>query len=808
MKHTSLLFLLFTLLLSDMVGQSFHATVQGRVADESGQPVIYASTVLFQTADSAMIKASFTDESGNFQISPVNPGSYYLQIMLVGYETETIEHITITGSENIALDDVTLKTTDTQLQEVVVTTTRPLVEVKPDKTVFNVEGSINATGNTALELLRKAPGVVVDNNERIMLMGKSGVKVYIDGRQSVLQGEDLSNYLKTLQSSQIESIEIITQPSSRYEADGNAGIINIRLIKDKSLGTNAIVSLSHNQAEHGRSNINTNVNMRNPKWNVFGNINYASGANSNWNTFERTTSQIYSYQENNGLNHWNNLSWRAGADYSSGKYSTIGVLFDGYHNNEPYDNTIYSILAPTPDAPISDKLVGTNSIDNLRDNFYLNGNYKFDNRSGTVLNVDLDYGTFVNTSDSYQPNYYYDPETGELTDENIYANDTRTDIDIKTVKTDYEHSLWKGVVSAGFKVADVQTTNDFEFYDIIDDVPVLNPDQTNQFDYSESVYAGYAQYNRQWEKIGFQLGLRAEQTDAEGVLSSETPENGQTVKQDYLDFFPSAGMSYQLHPKHALNLSFSRRIDRPGYQDLNPFEFKLDELTYRKGNPFLRPQYTNNVQLSHTFNHTLNTSVSFSHTTDLIAPLVDTASNGAAYMTNANIADQFLYNLNVSYPFSITKAWNVFVNSGVYYKENKSDFEEGKFIDVNATTFNFYAQNTLSLPAGFTFELSGWYNSPSIWGGNFQSESIWSMDAGVQKKWWDDRATLKISVSDLFKTNSWKSSSVFGDLQMKASGGWESRQLRLNFTYTLGNTSVKESRERKTGLQEEASRIK
>ena len=755
-----------------------------------------------------MVKAVYSEENGSFNIHSIKPGTYYLQASLIGFDPYTSPVFNVSDLVETQLGEITLTTLSASLEEVVVTSTKPLIEVKPDKTVFNVEGSINATGNTALELLRKAPGVVVDNNERLMLLGKSGVKVYIDGRQSVLQGEDLSNYLKTLQSSQIEAIEIITQPGSKYEADGNAGIINIRLIKDKSQGTNMILSLSHNQAEHGRSNVNGNLNMRNKKLNVFGNLNYASGANTNWNIFERTTSTQYTYQENEGLEHWNNVSWRAGADLSTGQYSTIGLLVDGYHNDEPNQNTIHSLISPSPGSAVTDELIGTNDVENIRDNYYLNGNYKYDNREGTVLNVDADFGMFKNTSSSFQPNYYYNPDNGELKEEHIYSNNTLTEIEIQTLKLDYEKPLFKGVLGAGFKLADVNTANNFEFFDIIDDTPVLNPDRTNQFDYTEKVYAGYMQYNRQWEKIGVQVGLRAEQTNSKGVLTSLTPENGETVSQNYMNLFPSGGITYQLNPTNILNLTFSRRIDRPGYQDLNPFEFKLDELTYHKGNPFLQPQYTNSVQLGHTFHQMLNSSLTFSHTTDLIAPLIDTDSSGAAFLTNENIADQFVYALNVSYPFSLTKSWNFFLNTGLNHTQNQADFGEGKIIDIRATTFNCYGQTTYNLPGGLMLEISGWYNSPGVWGGNFVTKSIWSMDAGIQKKIWDDRATLKVSVSDLFKTNYWDGENIYGDLVMNASGGWESRQIRVNFTYAFGNTEVKESRDRKTGMEEEASRIK
>ncbi len=808
MKRPCLLFSLLITIVTLSKGQNAETGLVGNLSDENHAPLAFANIGLFNAADSMMIKAGYAEEDGSFTFTNLTPGTYYLNVAFVGYDTYSSSPFMVSANQVTVLDPIMMTPFVTELGDVVVTSTKPIIEVKPDKTVFNIEGSINATGNNALELLRKAPGVVVDNNERLMLAGKSGVKVYIDGRQSILTGDDLANYLKTLQSSQIEAIEIITQPSARYEADGNAGIINIRLIKDKSLGTNALLSLGHNQAKHGQTDINVNLNNRTAKLNTFGNINYASGASSEYSNFERTTSDIFATQNTTGINSWDNISLRTGLDLTTGTNSTVGILFDGYREEGPTEHDIQSMLYPAEGEPASAFLHGTNTVDQLRENYNFNSNYKYDNKNGTILNVDLDYGRYTSEGDSYQPNYYYDPITSDLTDKRIFSSNTLTAIDIKTMKLDYELPLWGGSVGTGFKLAFVNTNNGYEFYDIIDDIPILNTDQSNTFDYDENVNAAYLTYKKQWTKIGIQAGTRIEHTTSKGVLTSLTPENGETVSQDYVDIFPSGGISYQLNPKNAFSLNYSRRIDRPGYQDLNPFEYKLDELTYQKGNPFLKPQYSNTVQLSHTYNYKLNMTLSYSHTNDLMAPLTDTASNGAAFLTTENIADQDIFSLGVSYPFALSKLWNVFVNTGLSNTHNKADFGEGKIVDITANTFNIYAQSSYILPKSITFEVSGWYNSPGIWGGNFATSEMWSIDAGFQKKIWKDRGTLKISVSDIFNTQHWAGENDFGDLAMKANGGHESRQLKLNFTYSLGNANVKDQRDRSTGLEDETKRIK
>lgn len=323
MKLLYLTFLLLLTITSYGFSQNPETGINGRVMDEKHQPIPFANVVLFSAADSTMAKAGYAEENGDFHFTHLLPGDYFLNVSYVGFDTYHSNHFTVSENNTTALGEISMSSFTTELGEVVVTSTKPVVEVKPDKTVFNIEGSVNAIGNNGLELLRKAPGVVVDNNERLMLVGKTGVKVYIDGKQSILSGADLASYLKTLQSTQIEAIEIITQPSAKYEADGNAGIINIRLIKDKSLGTNATASLGYNQSIHSQYDANLNFNHRSKGINLFGNINYAHGEGQQYNTFIRYTPDIYAYQDRMGNNGWDNASLRAGIDVSSGKIQLL-----------------------------------------------------------------------------------------------------------------------------------------------------------------------------------------------------------------------------------------------------------------------------------------------------------------------------------------------------------------------------------------------------------------------------------------------------------------------------------------------------
>lgn len=265
-------------------------------------------------------------------------------------------------------------------------------------------------------------------------------------------------------------------------------------------------------------------------------------------------------------------------------------------------------------------------------------------------------------------------------------------------------------------------------------------------------------------------------------------------------------MSFAKGKNHQFNLTYSRRIDRPSYQDLNPFEFKLDEYTYMKGNTELRPQYTNSIGFSHTYKYRLTTALNYSHVNDVFTQLIDTAELSKSFMTRKNLATQDIVSVNISYPLQL--GWySAFGNLNMYYSHFKANFGQGRTIDLDVYAYNFYMQNSARLGKGWTAEVSGWYSSPSIWQGTFKSKQMWSVEAGFQKSLLKGKANMKASVSDIFKTMRWAGTSNFAGQYLFNTGGWESRQFKVNFSYRFGNTQVKAARQRKTSLDDESQRV-
>ncbi|MEO1261826.1 MAG: TonB-dependent receptor [Bacteroidota bacterium] len=812
-KRTYLSLTLLLFLTTNIFATKETGKITGKVIGTDGAPLSFANVLLYQLSDSTMVKAEYTDENGAFTLLNVAAGNYWINISYVGlppFDTEPFE----TQRDGIfALPDIVISSEGVELTEVVVKTTRPIVEVHADKTVFNVDGSINATGSDAMELLRKAPGVVVDNNDNIIISGKNGVQVYINGKPTYLSTSDLAAYLKTVQSTEIDNIEIITNPSAKWDAQGNAGIINIKMKKDKRLGANGSVDMGYQRGDFNNYNGSVSGNYRNKKMNTFGRYSYNDRHGSNFFNLYREQVGLSYDQKNPGVNESQSHNFRLGNDFFINDKSTLGVLVTGYNSDHQGNQNSDMLIRNIGSEVVDSSLVASTITDGKRANYNFNANYRFDNGKGIVWNFDGDYGLFRNENVNVNPNFIYlglGRTEDDILSQEEFLMDAPTDIDIYTFKIDHERPFLKGQLSTGVKYALVSTDNDFQFFNIIEGEQILDLERTNRFIYDENVNAAYVNYARKVGKFSFQAGLRLEQTNSEGDLTAIKPNSDENVKREYLDFFPSAGVTWQANEKNQFGLTYSRRIDRPSYQDLNPFEGRLDKLTFEKGNPFLRPQYTNSIGLTHTYGYRINTSLTYSKTTDLITRLtdIDDRNENASFITYENLASQENLSLNISSPIPVAKWWNAYVNISGYYTHNEADFGDGKVVDLDVFAYNFYAQNTFSLPKGFMLEVSGWYSSPSIWGGNFKTDPMGVLDLGIQKKILKDRATLKISVSDVLKTNEWNSESIFGSLYMTAGGGWDSRRLRVNMTYRFGNDQVKSARRRSTGLEDEKKRVK
>lgn len=796
----------------------FGATAQqisGAIFDEAQKPVPGVSVGLRKanTTDSAVVKYTTSDNKGKYRFDDIQPGNYFIQASHVGYAVRISPSFSVSGKETQTIPAIQLgRTSGDNLKEVVVSTHKPMIEVKADKTVLNVEGSINAVGQDALELLRKSPGVMVDKDNNISLSGKNGIKVYVDGRQVPLNGTDLSDYLKTIQSSQIESIEIISNPSARYDAAGNAGIINIRLKKNKSFGDNGSLTGGYGIGTHSNYNGGLSLNHRDSHINWFGNYNYNNTTNTLRLDLYRKQLDTLFDQHSKITSATGTHTFKTGLDYFLDKNNTIGMMIDGSFSDYTVSTQGSTPITFIPNGELVKVLEANNSTSGKKNNGNLNLNYHHTDSLGHDLNMDADYGIYRFRSNQLQPNLYFDPSGNNLLYSDVFNMLAPTDIDIYTFKTDYEQNFKKGRLGLGLKTAYTTSGNDFQQYDVYPNAKVKDTLHSNGFNYKENINAVYANYNRNFKGLMVQAGLRVENTNAKGLSTGyKQAADGyatydSSFTRHYTGFFPSGAVTYNKNPMKQWTLAYSRRIDRPAYQDLNPFEFKLDEYTYQKGNTGLRPQYTNSVGLTYVYHYTLTTTLNYSHVKDVFTQLVDTADRSKAFISKKNLATQDIVSLNISYPFQY-KWYSVFANVNTFYSVYKANFGTGRTVDVNVFSTNIFAQQSARLGKGWTAELSGFYTSPAIWQGTFKTHALGNLDAGVQKVILNKQGTVKVSVSDVFHTLQFTAISDFAGQYLRATGGNESRQLKIYFTYKFGNSQVKTARQRKSGLEEESKRV-
>jgi len=783
--------------------------ISGVILDENNKPADYVTVVLFKAADSSIVKTAFTDPNGTFGFIVPGKGSYFYKASNMGYKTFKSKTITVAeDNQKIDFGTAQLVATAQNLKEVNVAATKPLIERKMDKIVMNVANSSIMTGSSALEVLQKAPGVTVDQNDKISMMGKQGVLIQLDGKQTYMSSADVANLLRNMQSSDIESIELITNPSSKYDASGNSGIINIKTKKNKNGGTNGSVNGSLGYGKNLRANAGINLNHRTQKLSLFGNYNYGKFERDNLIAIDRIsngTPDTYFMQVGESNRKQYNNNFKAGLDYFIDKKNTIGVLVNGYFNHGTEaagNNTLIGPSFQKVDSTLISNSLQTNKYNNISYNL----NYKSVlDTAGSEISADIDYSKYNGNDGSDYANDYLFANGNRIRPISYIRNSTPSIIDIKAFKIDYNVSLSKTVkLEAGVKSSWVKTDNDLQAEEFVNNNWQNDVRRSNQFVYDENVNAAYTNINKQFKNTSVQLGLRMEQTNSKGNLITTNT----VVKRSYWDFFPTLFVQQNLSKNNQLGFSYSRRIDRPSYDALNPFIYYLDQYTYSKGNPFLNPQYTHNFELSYTLLQKYILSIGYSRVNDVIAEVIlPDAANKALYQTNANIATNISYNANLNVPVQITKWWQTNNNLNVFYLSFEAPDLAGSALKTGKTSFQFKSQQTFTIVNGFTAELNGNYESPLDYG-TLSLKARYSIDAGLSKTLFKKKASLKLALSDIFNMSENNLSSAYPGLTYTVHQKNETRVGRISFTYRFGKNEIKPARRRATGTEAEQGRMK
>ncbi|WP_442591963.1 TonB-dependent receptor domain-containing protein [Pedobacter sp. AW31-3R] len=787
-----------------------YGKVTGVLSDETLAPVSFASLGLLKAKDSTVVKGSLTDELGYFKFEGVPYGTYILIAGYTGYEklyTDTFKIDSV--HEVFTFDKIKLLKSSNQLNTVTILGTKPFVERKIDKTVLNVENSILAAGNTALEILQRAPGVSVDGSGRIGLKGRQGVLIMIDDKPTYLSSEQLLTLLRSTDGNSIQTIELITNPSAKYDAAGNSGIINIKLKKNREYGTNGSVRIGGGYGKNYKSSAALNLNHREKDFNVFGSYNFSDYKSETKLKLLRDNSPsdelTYFDQDGRSLGRYSNHTFKAGVDYFVNKNNTIGFVANGRSANSDILSENHTFIGSKPNT-VDSSIVANNPTRGEYSNIGYNLNYKsILDTLGQELNADFDYSRYNSKRNNNYNNIFLNAAGQEFKDRNIFRNATPSVVSIWSGKVDYNYAFNESLkLESGLKSSVVETDNDFQFENLINNQWVNNTNRSNQFLYRENINAAYFSLNKKFESLTLQFGLRAEQTNSKGNSITEQ----RIVKRDYLDFFPSFFANQVLSKNHQAGFSYSRRIDRPDYGSLNPFVEFVDLYTFEQGNPFLNPQYTNSFELSYSYKETINATLGYSKTRDVISTvLLSDPVQKTLYVTQQNLASEENYNLNISSPLALAKFWNTDNSLTLFYNKYKSPnlmgapYQSGKF------TFQFDSNHAIKINSTLNAELSGSYMSYQVYG-TYGIKPIYSIDMGLSKSFAHKNGSIKLSVNDIFNTNVADITSRIPLQNYHLHQKDETRVYRLSLSYRFGSKEIKGPNNKTKGSSDEEKRVK
>lgn len=780
----------------------------GKITAANGKQMEGAAIYLNRVKDTALIKTAVTDSTGSYLFSSIPAGDYLITATMVGYEVYKSSVIILHADTTLSV--ITLSQTGASLKTVMVTTQRPLVQHLIDRTVVNADALISSSGGTAMDVLEKSPGVMIDQNGGISLQGKSGVTVFIDDKPTYLSGDDLANYLRSLPSSGIDRVELMTTPPAGYDAAGNAGIINIRTKKIKEKGFNGNATTSWAQGVYGRSNTNLNINYRHNKLNVAATLGYMNMTNFNAITLNRyfdesITSLSPNFNQTSFVKRtWQNYLARASVDYYATEKTTIGTVLSAVvtpTNSRTTNTSLLSNAQKQPDSTID----ADNKEQRHFTNEAINLNYRHAyDKKGTQHTVDFDYINYHTAIDQHFLNTGYYP-SGTLYNEDLVTGNLPSTINIFSAKTDFTHPFAKdGTFSAGLKTSYTQTDNTANYFNTVNAVTTPDYDKTNHFIYKENINAAYVNTSKSFRQLSIQAGLRFENTIANGHQLGNAAKPDSTFNRNYNGLFPTLYVQYKLDSggRQQLTFDYGRRIDRPYYAALNPFLAPLDKFTYNAGNPFLLPTYSNNYHLRYTINN-ISAGIFYTYIKDKSDGLIQII-NGYYYNRPGNLGNTYIAGAELDGSFDATKWFNVQLYARFILQRTVSNFYTGR---LDTKGHQFFTRPALTFKPGknFTIQADGYYQG-KLPNEQFVDAARWAVNVAVSDKI-SSAITMRLVVNDIFYSNAaaWDIGYLAGTRANFYSIG-DSRNIVFTFTYRFGKAIQNQRKHDANGAQSEQNR--
>lgn len=733
------------------------SVILGSIFTSDDLPAEGANIVLLSGIDSTFVSGTAADQKGNFRLKGVPQGVYYVKVSMLGYQRNVFKASTL-AEKPLILDTIYLQPETVGLGTVVIMAKKPAIQIEADKTTIHVESAIVNTGGNIFGVLETLPGVYINSNGAVSLNGKSGTKILIDGKPSYLEGEELVSFLKSTPVTSIEKVELITNPSARHDASGNSGLINIRTKRAKLMGFNLGITSNFMQGKYEKSNHSISFNHRKGKFNLFGMYGYYGGRNyvdlkvtrvfEETNPAEQIIFNQWSYRKRKEGSHY----YKGGIHYFASAKTTLELAVNGYRSDQAESGTLNSnFINEMGQEESSIKSATIN--DNLRKN--ISGTigliHKIDS-TGKEFCLSADYLHHAVDNDQYHSDLFKYTSQNEVMTES--AGIKKGTIDLYSMRSDLTYPInEKWFLEGGLKSEYVNIDNTSEYKN--KETQHWKPDYglSSHFIYKENVNALYINSRITKQKLILEAGLRLENTNIKGRLPGNALRADSSFSKSYINFFPTITLSYLAGKNHTFALSYRRRIDRPNYQDMNPFVYIFDTYTYEQGNTDLQPQFSDNIELSYLLANNYKLAAFYNQTNDVIAKSFILSENSKRVcVMPKNLATYKSYGVRFS-------AGNLspikFIQSTASIGLTHNRYQWNLVQDANRTTqttLMFYLANRLTLGKGWSAELTGFYNGRMAMG-QMKIAPFGQLTVGIQKKLWGDKACISLYSNDLFHTN-------------------------------------------------------
>lgn len=780
-------------------------TVKGLVKDDLEQVLPDATVILRAKQDSTLVAGGISDSEGKYSLERIPKGNYFLEVSFVGFKNEN-RNVIVTNSD-IELNPIVLSAGATELEGIVIKAKKPTIVRKPDRTIVSIKNSIYDTGENGFDLLNIIPEVRTDALGNIDFRGEQGVVVYLDDKRIRLTSQQLRAYLKSIPSESIDSFEIKSVPGAEYDAEGTAAIINIVTKKEYRYGLSGTLTSHYEQHRYPGAGIGGILNYKTGKFNFSTNYNFT--VFNFFNDTDRTRdypSETPPFRFDQGENYreqYNDHAFEIGVDYEINDNQKTGVRYRlNYTDWKMRLSSKTDVLNQS--AQIDSIFTTINREDEFLNDQSVNAFYEIKTDTlNSKLQIDYDYVKYKNPSDAFYRSEFLNPDLTTLRPQDSSFIRNPIAVDIHTIKADFVKNFKKNIVwKIGSKFSFIETDNENTFFTGQSPSTIVDTQRSNRFVYNEDIQAFYTNLSKEWKKWSINLGIRLENTKYRGTSIT----SGESFDRDRVDLFPSVFIQRSFNDNHTLNLSYGRRILRPSYEWLNPFEDYGDPYSITTGNPDLNPAFSNSVELSYLFKSKYYFNLGYKRTKDLIGQVYVQDNDLTLISTYQNLSDEDRYFISASIPFDITKWWEVNTYSNLYYKKVaiNSGSNAGEYDQVS---YLYWLSNSFSLPKDYALEINGYYQSQTLFN-IYESEPQGSVGIALKKLFLNDKLSVSVNLNDIFATQRSRITANIQDVVQFSKSKFTSRSLNIGLSYNFSRGKKKTSGyNRDGGNESEKDRI-